>query len=207
MTSRHRRRIALVAVCALLAAFVPDRLAFGGPGGPPIFGGREDEAIGWLRAAAVASRYTSYAGTKTVTVWAQTVRGSEVRVYHDAPDRTRLEYLATGDQPARIVVISGGRQIEFVPGAGRYIEGPVSRTDEDALTRQILPQVAENYDVRFAGADRVAGRPVSSRSRANIPGGRASDCGSTRRRGSSCGWSATGPPGRCARHRRSSTCS
>src|SRR5579864_5364849 len=158
MTSRHRRRIALVAVCALLAAFVPDRLAFGGPGGPPIFGGREDEAIGWLRAAAVASRYTSYAGTKTVTVWAQTVRGSEVRVYHDAPDRTRLEYLATGDQPARIVVISGGRQIEFVPGAGRYIEGPVSRTDEDALTRQILPQVAENYDVRFAGADRVAGR-------------------------------------------------
>jgi peptidoglycan/xylan/chitin deacetylase (PgdA/CDA1 family)/negative regulator of sigma E activity len=157
-----RRRIALLAVCAplLLASFIPDRSALGAAGLPdvPPPGVADDEAIGWLTAAAVAPRRVSYIGTKTVTLWAQTVRASEVRVYHEAPDRTRLEYLATGDQPARVVVISGGHQIEFVPGSGRYLEGPALRTDEDALTRQILPQLAANYDVRFAGIERVAGR-------------------------------------------------
>lgn len=151
MTPRLRRRIAFLAACALLGALVPDRPAIGAPG---------DEPIQWLTAAALAPRRVSYLGTKTVTVWAQTVRASEVRVYHEAPGRTRLEYLAAGDQPERVVVISGGRQIEFVPGRPRYVEGPASQTDEDALTRQILPQVAANYDVHFAGAERVAGRPT-----------------------------------------------
>ncbi|HKX18486.1 MAG TPA: polysaccharide deacetylase family protein [bacterium] len=144
-------------VCALLSAFAPGRAAlaapaFGAPG--------EAEPIRWLQEAALAPRSVSYAGTKTVTVWAQTVRASEVRIYHQAPDHTRLEYLAAGDQPERVVVINGGRQIEFVPGRGRYLEGPAPQTDEDALIRQFLPQLAQNYEVRFAGAERVAGRPA-----------------------------------------------
>ena len=156
--SCHRsRRIALLAVCALLSAFAPGRAAlaapaFGAPG--------EAEPIRWLQDAALAPRSVSYAGTKTVTVWAQTVRASEVRIYHQAPDHTRLEYLAAGDQPERVVVINGGRQIEFVPGRGRYVEGPAPQTDEDALIRQFLPQLAQNYEVRFAGEERVAGRPA-----------------------------------------------
>ena len=150
-----RRRIALLAVCALLAAFVPERGAAAAPG-PGGFG--ESEPIRWLQEAALAPRSVSYSGTKTVTVWAQTVRASEVRVYHQAPDRTRLEYLAAGDQPERVVVINGGQQTEFVPGRGRYIEGAAPQTDEDALIRQVLPQLAQNYEVRFAGAERVAGR-------------------------------------------------
>jgi peptidoglycan-N-acetylglucosamine deacetylase len=167
MSLRLRRRIAVLAVCAplVMALFAPNGSALGAFGGPPAAqaptpGAGDDEAIAWLTAAAVAPRDVTYSGTKTVTVWAQTVRASEVRVYHEAPDRTRLEYLATGDQPARVVVISGNHQIEFVPGTGRYVEGPAFRTDEDALTRQILPQVAANYNVRFAGMERVAGRPA-----------------------------------------------
>ena len=159
MTPRLRRRIALLAVCALLAAFVPDRAALAVPAVVP-GGPGESEPIRWLTEAALAPRTVSYAGTKTVTIWAQTVRASEVRIYHQAPDRTRLEYLAAGDQPARIVVINDGHQIEFVPGRGRYVERPAPQTDEDALMRQILPQLAANYEVRFAGAERVAGRPA-----------------------------------------------
>ena len=151
MTPRVHRRIALLAVCALLAAGGPPSAAAGaGPG--------EAEPPRWVTEATLAPRSVSYAGTKTVTIWAQTVRASEVRIYHQAPDRTRLEYLAAGDQPERIVVINGGRQIEFVPGRQRYIEGPAPRTDEDELMRQILPQLSANYEVRFAGAERVAGR-------------------------------------------------
>jgi|GEM_PF-704971 len=151
------RRIALLAVCLLLAAFAPPRatLAAYAPGSPA-----DEEPIRWLTAATLAPRSVSYSGTKTVTIWAQTVRASEVRIYHQAPDRTRLEYLAAGDQPERIVVINDGHQIEFVPGRGRYVEGPAPQTDEDALIRQILPQLAANYEVRFAGAERVAGRPA-----------------------------------------------
>ena len=159
MTPRLRRRIVLLAVCALLAAIVPDGAALGAPGVPPA-GPDEPEPIRWLTEAALAPRGVSYTGTKTVTVWAQTVRASEVRIYHQAPDRTRLEYLAAGDQPERVVVINAGRQIEFVPGRGRYVEGPAPQTDEDELIRQILPQLAANYEVRFAGAERVAGRPA-----------------------------------------------
>jgi len=159
MTPRLRRRIALLAVCGLLAALAPDRAALAAPGLPPA-GLGESEPIRWLTEAAVAPRSVSYSGTKTVTVWAQTVRASEVRIYHQAPDRTRLEYLAAGDQPERVVVISGGQQVEFVPGRGRYVEAPAPQTDEDTLIRQILPQLAANYEVRFAGAERVAGRPA-----------------------------------------------
>ncbi|HEV2440602.1 MAG TPA: polysaccharide deacetylase family protein [bacterium] len=154
----QRRRIAFLAVCLLLAAFAPPRAALAAfaPPGSPV----DEEPIRWLTAAALAPRSVSYSGTKTVTIWAQTVRASEVRIYHRAPDRTRLEYLAAGDQPARIVVINDGHQTEFVPGRGRYVEGPAPQTDEDALIRQILPQLAANYEVRFAGAERVAGRPA-----------------------------------------------
>src|SRR5579862_7186086 len=84
MTPRLRRRIVLLAVCALLAAIVPDGAALGAPGVPPA-GPDEPEPIRWLTEAALAPRGVSYTGTKTVTVWAQTVRASEVRIYHQAP--------------------------------------------------------------------------------------------------------------------------
>ncbi|HYM70475.1 MAG TPA: polysaccharide deacetylase family protein, partial [bacterium] len=92
------------------------------------------------------------------TVWAGRVQAVQVRVYHQAPDRTRLEYLAVGDQPARIVVIDGDTQTTYVRATNQIIRAPAARTDEEALTQQILPQIAENYNVRFSGAEQVAGR-------------------------------------------------
>jgi len=159
MTASARRRVSALAIGALAWVLL------GGPFVPPPTSAqplvvplqREGDALQWLRQAATAPRRVSYAGTRTVTVWAGGVQASQVRVFHQAPDRTRLEYLAVGDQPARIVVIAGDIQTTYVPSRNEVVRAPAPRTDEEALT-EILPQIAENYDVRFGGTDRVAGR-------------------------------------------------
>lgn len=148
-----RRPIAALAICVLgggvsAGSFPPPAWA------QPAAG----DALAWLRSAVTAPRRVSYAGTKTVTVWAGAVRSSQVRVFHEAPDRTRFEYLAAGDQPERIVVIAGGTQTEFIPAKKQFLRRPAPEASEEGLTRQILPQVEANYDVRFQSAERVAGR-------------------------------------------------
>jgi len=100
----------------------------------------------------------SHAGTKIVTVWAGRTQASQVRIYHEAPDRTRLEYLAAGNQPQRIVVITGRQQIEYVPERNQIIERPAPQPDEEGLTQQILPQILANYRVDFESFEPVAGR-------------------------------------------------
>ena len=156
-----RRRIAALAVgvagWSLLAATLSPP-AVTQPAGPP--SPADSTALAWLRAAATAPARVSYEGTRTSTLWAGRVQAFQVRVYHQAPDLTRLEYLAVGDQPARIVVIAGSSQTTYTPATNKMIRAPAVRTDEEALTRQILPQIAENYTVRFAGTQRVAGRAV-----------------------------------------------
>lgn len=121
--------------------------------------GPERAAVSWLRSAATAPRRVSYEGVKTIAVWAGTVRASEVRVFHRAPDRTRLEYSVVGDQPARIVVIAGRTQDEYVPARRRFIRRIASGPEEGGLLRS-LPQILANYDVRLGPAEFVAGRPA-----------------------------------------------
>jgi len=115
------------------------------------------DALAWLRSAVTAPRRVSYAGTKTVTVWGGAVRSSQVRVFHQAPDQTRFEYLAAGDQPERIVVITGETETDFVPAKNQFIRRRAPKTSEEGLASQIL-QIQANYDVRFESADTVAGR-------------------------------------------------
>jgi peptidoglycan-N-acetylglucosamine deacetylase len=155
----RRRRIALLAIWALgwsvsvapPLAFVPSAWSQAP---------REESAVAWLRSAATAPRRTSYEGTKTVTIWTAQGRASQVRVYHEAPDRTRLEYLAAGDQPRRIVVITRTKQVEFIPSRNQVIERPAAQPDEAGLTRQILPRILASYTVAFAATEQVAGRPA-----------------------------------------------
>jgi len=152
-----RRQIAVLAICGLgwsVSGFAPSPL------GSPAWGQQRGEefALAWLRSAATAPRRVSYEGTKTVTIWAGSVQASQVRVYHEAPDRTRLEYLPAGNQPERIVVISGRTEVEFIPSKGQYVRRPARGVDEEGLARRILPQILDNYDVQFAGAETVAGR-------------------------------------------------
>ncbi len=157
MRAHIRRRIAAAAICVVGSGLL-GILALP-PGSParaqPDTG---ESPLAWLRSAATAPRRTSYAGTKTVTVWAGTVQASKVRVYHAAPDRTRLEYPAAGTQPARTVVITGRAEVEFIPARNELIRRPAPAADEEGLTRGALPRILENYDVRFDGAEKVAGR-------------------------------------------------
>lgn len=159
MRAHIQRRIAAAAICVLGWSLLG---ALGLPPGPPARAQPDagESPLAWLRSAAEAPRRTSYAGTKTVTVWAGAVQASQVRVYHAAPDRTRLEYPAAGTQPARIVVITGRAAVEFIPARNEIIRRPAPAADEEGLTRGVLPRILENYDVLFDGAEEVAGRPT-----------------------------------------------
>ncbi len=114
--------------------------------------------LSWLRSGATAPRQVSYEGTKSITVWGGQVQASQVRVFHAAPDRTRLEYLAAGTQPGRIVIIKGRIQMEYVPARNQVIERPAPEADEELLTRGVLPEILHNYNVGFGGSEQVAGR-------------------------------------------------
>ncbi len=155
MPSPARRGIATLAICVLGWGLL-------GPTSGPVWGqaGAGGTPLAWLRSAATAPRRVNYQGTKTVTVWAGTVQASQVRVYHQAPDQTRLEYLAAGNQPERIVVIAGRAETDFIPSTNQFVRRQAPAADEEGLTRQVLPQILENYDVRFEGAETVAGRPT-----------------------------------------------
>ena len=153
MPSQILRQAAALAVFALGAAFLASP-GWSKPSSPD--GG--DTALSWLRSGATAPRRISYEGTKTITIWEDQVRASQVHVSHAAPDQTRLEYLPAGNQPGRVVIIKGRVMMEYAPARNQIIERPAPEADEERLTRAVLPQILTNYDVSFAGTEQVAGR-------------------------------------------------
>jgi peptidoglycan/xylan/chitin deacetylase (PgdA/CDA1 family)/negative regulator of sigma E activity len=108
----------------------------------------------------MAPRRLSYEGTKAITVWGAQVQASEVRVYHAAPDETRLEYLAAGAQPKRIVVIKGRMMRQYDAARNVIVERPAPAAGEERLLREVVPRILSNYTIAFDGADMVAGRPT-----------------------------------------------
>ena len=154
MPSLLCRQAAALAVLALLGTCaVP--LARAQPAGDP-----DDAALAWFRAAAVAPLRVSYEGTKAITVWDGQVHASQVRIYHEAPGRTRLEYIAAGTQPRRIVIITGGRVLEYIPALNQVMERFTAQADEAQLARNALPQILSSYSITFGPDDQVAGRPA-----------------------------------------------
>src|SRR2546427_795945 len=100
-------------VSGALGVFACGTTAVGPPGWPQP--GAADTALAWLRSGTQAPQRISYEGTKSITVWGGQVHASQVRVFHAAPDHTRLEYLPAGAQPRRIVIIQGRTEMEYVP--------------------------------------------------------------------------------------------
>jgi peptidoglycan/xylan/chitin deacetylase (PgdA/CDA1 family)/outer membrane lipoprotein-sorting protein len=147
------RQAAVLAVFSLLTSIVPSP---GWAQSPPQ--GGAETALSWLRSGATAPRRVSYEGTKSITIWGAQVQASQVHIYHAAPDQTRLEYLAAGNQPGRIVVIKGRTMMEYVPARNQVVERLAPEADEERLTRGVLPQILTNYNVNFAGTEAVAGR-------------------------------------------------
>ncbi|HLW60542.1 MAG TPA: polysaccharide deacetylase family protein [bacterium] len=152
MVLRRIRQAAVLAVFALIGNLV------GTPGWAKT--PEPDNALSWLRSGASAPRRVSYAGTKAITIWGGQVQASQVRIYHAAPDRTRLEYLPAGNQPQRIVIITGRMEMEYVPARNQVVERPAPAADEERLTQAVLPQILSNYYVRFGAPELVAGRPA-----------------------------------------------
>lgn len=144
---------------AVLAVFAFGTSALGTPGwSQPSQPPGANTALSWLRSGATAPRRISYEGTKSITIWGGQVQASQVHVYHAAPDQTRLEYLPAGTQPGRVVIIKGRTMMEYVPARNQVVERPAPEADEERLTRGVLPQILDNYNVGFAGQEAVAGR-------------------------------------------------
>jgi len=154
MPSRLLRQAAALAVVALLGTCAVPR-AKAQPSSAA-----DDAALAWFRSAATAPLRVSYAGTKAITVWGGQVHASQVRIYHEAPGRTRLEYVAAGGQPKRIVIITDGRVQEYIPSRNQVTERFTAQADEAQLARNALPQIVSNYSVTFDSDDQVAGRPA-----------------------------------------------
>jgi peptidoglycan/xylan/chitin deacetylase (PgdA/CDA1 family)/outer membrane lipoprotein-sorting protein len=149
----------LIRRAAALAVFLLGISALAAPGWPqPPQPGGPDTALSWLRSGATAPRRVSYEGTKSITVWGGQVQASQVHVYHEAPDQTRLEYLAAGNQGGRVVIIKGRTMMEYVPARNQIIARPAPEADEERLAKGVLPQILTNYDISFAGMEQVAGR-------------------------------------------------
>jgi peptidoglycan/xylan/chitin deacetylase (PgdA/CDA1 family)/negative regulator of sigma E activity len=153
MRLRVIRQAALLAVFSLLTSIAPTP----GWSQPPPQGG-VDTALSWLRSGATAPRRVSYEGTKSITIWGAPVQASQVHVYHAAPDQTRYEYLAAGNQPGRVVIIRGRTMVEYFPARNQVVERPAPEADEERLTRAVLPQILTNYNIFFSGTESVAGR-------------------------------------------------
>ena len=153
MPAQRFRQAAVLAVF-LLGTSIPPASGWSQPSQLPEAG----TALSWMRSGATAPRRVSYEGTKSITIWGSQVQASQVHIYHAAPDQTRLEYLAAGTQPGRVVVIKGRFMQEYVPARNQVIERPAPEADEERLTRAVLPQILANYIVSFAGTDLVAGR-------------------------------------------------
>ena len=153
MPLRIFRQAAVLAVLVLAAGLLGPLLPPGWSASAP-----PDPALSWLRTGATAPRRVSYAGTKAITLWGGRVEASQVRIYHEAPNATRLEYLAAGAQPRRIVIINGRQAIEYIPAQNRLVARSAPAADEERLTQALLPHIRDNYNVGIDPADQVAGR-------------------------------------------------
>jgi outer membrane lipoprotein-sorting protein len=106
-----------------------------------------------LRAAEEADQRLSYTGVRIVRSFrGDAERERKVRVWHLAPDRTRIEYLSP--ESGNVLLEFGSSRWYYSQrrGSWRAIEWQTSRPDLGLLLR--------NYQVRSEGAGMVAGRRV-----------------------------------------------
>jgi outer membrane lipoprotein-sorting protein len=130
-------------ICWIITAALP--LLTGGFG--------HADPAGLLRAAETADQRLSYTGTRTVRAAGKHEGAAQrVRVWHLAPDSTRIQYLDSKDGGVLLECGSGRWFYSRRRGGWRPFEWRPSRSRLDLLLR--------NYRVRQQGSGTVAGRPV-----------------------------------------------
>jgi len=112
--------------------------------------GERHEAERWLARAVAAPRTVAYHGRQQVRfAWGQRQMVSEVRVVHQPPDRTRLDYRGADLDGVCVVTVSGH--------TWRY-DPRLGRTDEATVTANDIPASVAGYSVRVGPGETVAGR-------------------------------------------------
>ncbi|MBI5835061.1 MAG: hypothetical protein HZB16_22380 [Armatimonadetes bacterium] len=108
------------------------------------------EAERWLARAAAAPRSVAYHGREQVRfAWGNKQMASEVRVAHEPPDRTRLDY-AGADLDGVCVITVGEHTWRYDPR--------LKRTDEATGAATDIPASVAGYRVRVGPGESVAGR-------------------------------------------------
>jgi outer membrane lipoprotein-sorting protein len=108
---------------------------------------------GFLRATLEADQRLSYTGIRVVRAWGgKEEKEQRVRVFHLAPNRTRIEYLSPG--PGNILLESGGGRWFYARDRDRW------RSIEWRAPRSHVGLLLRNYRVREEGEGTVAGRRV-----------------------------------------------
>lgn len=108
---------------------------------------------GFLKTTLEADQRLSYTGVRVVRAWGgREEREQRVRVFHRAPDRTRIEYLSPA--PGNVLLESGNGRWFYTRERDRW------RAIEWRAPRSHFGLLMRNYRVREEGEGTVAGRRV-----------------------------------------------
>ena len=116
-----------------------------------------------LRKSIAARTSISFTGVRAVVVFedGNRVRGVTQRVYSQAPDRMRIEFLSPDNERGKLSVINGNVRWDYDPATGRAVRAETQSPTETVSRRlQELSRIAERTSVQYAGHDTVAGRPT-----------------------------------------------
>src|SRR2546426_1022306 len=115
-----------------------------------------------LLQAVRARAAVAYRGEQIVVAWegAAKAQASLVRIEHDPPAWTRLDYVPLGPSLRWTVIRRDTVEIRFDPLRLTGTTGPRASTDEDAFETVHLPWLLENYRIATA-QDALLGRKVT----------------------------------------------
>lgn len=121
----------------------------------------QEDPLEILRRSISARATVSYSGIRTVVVFDQgrKMHGVQQRVYAQAPDRLRIEFIEPASERGKLNVINGAVRWDYEPGTGRAVR-TVSTSPRENVNRRLeaLDGLTGRMTVQYSGRDTVAGR-------------------------------------------------
>lgn len=118
--------------------------------------GSPQEGVSWLKKMAAASRQLNYSGTFVYRYSSQQSETSRI-VHYVNQAGGEFERMETLDGPAREVIRTNDQIICYLPDARTVIIEKRGKRRFPALVPEQLTGVTENYHIKVAKVDRVAG--------------------------------------------------
>ncbi len=123
----------------------------------------ETTPLSILRRSINARTTVSFTGLRTVVVFenGQRVREVRQRVYSQAPDRMRVEFLTPESERGRLHVSVGSIRWDYHPNTNRAVRIEAPPVREKIRNRlDELDRIAQTMTLQHAGRDTIAGRPT-----------------------------------------------